>query len=40
MNYRVCVGILLRKPFFGEFLISNNKRILTIWLLKKLYFLY
>jgi hypothetical protein len=34
------VGILLRKPFIGEILLRNNRRLLSKVLLKKIYFLY
>lgn len=40
INYKVLIGILLRKPLIGEILIKNNKRLLCLQLLKKIYFLY
>lgn len=40
INYKILVGILLRKPLIGEVLIKNNKKLLSLQLLKKIYFLY
>ena len=40
MNYRVGVGILLRKPILYEFLIAKQKRMISLLILKKLYLSY
>lgn len=40
INYKILKGILLRKPLIGEILIKNNKKLLCLQLLKKIYFLY
>jgi hypothetical protein len=40
LNYRILTGIVIRKPVLGEILISSSKKILSLSLLKKIYFLY
>ena len=40
MNYRIGVGILLRKPVLHEFLIAKQKRMISLLLIKRLYFSY
>jgi ribosomal protein S4 len=39
-NYKTYYSIMLRFPLIGEILISNNQKLLTSNLLKKIYFLY
>jgi len=38
--YKIMSGIVLYKPMIGEIIILNKKRMLSIRLLKKIYFLY
>ncbi len=40
INYKILAAILIRKPLLGEILIKNNKKLLSLQLLKKIYFLY
>lgn len=40
INYKILVAILIRKPLLGEILIKNNKKLISLQLLKKIYFLY
>lgn len=40
VNYKILTGIIVRKPLFGETLISSSKKILSSTMLKKIYFLY
>lgn len=40
INYKLLVGIFLRKPFISEILIRNNRKLLSITLFKKIYFIY
>ena len=39
-NYKISSAIMIRKPLIGETLINNNQKLLTLNLLKKIYFLY
>lgn len=40
INYKLLGGVLLRKPMFGEILLENQTRMLSVRLFKKIYFLY
>jgi hypothetical protein len=40
INYKILSGIVIRKPIFGEILLSNLKRMLSIKILKKIYYVY
>jgi hypothetical protein len=40
INYLIFVAILIRRPLAGEILIKNNKKLLSLQMLKKIYFLY
>lgn len=39
-NYKISSSVMIRKPLIGETLINNNQKLLTLNLLKKIYFLY
>lgn len=40
INYKVLTAFVIRKPVFGEVLISNGKKLLSSTMLKKVYYLY
>lgn len=40
INFKIFSAIILRKPLIGEVLINNNNKMLSLNLLKKIYFIY
>jgi hypothetical protein len=40
INYKILTGIVIRRPLFGETIMSSSKKILSSTMLKKIYFLY
>lgn len=40
INHKINTGVLLRRPFWGEILVNKQRKMLTVNLLKKVYFLY
>lgn len=40
INFKIFSAIILRKPLMGEILINNNNKMLSLNLLKKIYFIY
>jgi len=40
LNYKILSGVLLRKPVFGEILLTSKKKILSSTMLKKIYYMY
>lgn len=40
INYKIFNGILLRKPLMGEIILNKNKKLVTSYLIKKIYFIY
>lgn len=40
LNYKVFSAVILRYPLLGEIILNKNKKLLSVFILKKIYFMY